>query len=113
MTIIFPNHYDQVGSLLRPSKLQKARLDFSKSRIDRDTLTEIENEEIKNVVSKQVELGFKDVTDGEFRRSWWHLDFYAGFLGTKYFIPEKGWNFAGIQTRPGGIKIIDHLRYKP
>ncbi len=113
MTIIFPNHFDQVGSLLRPSNLQKARLDFSKSRIDQDTLTEIENEEIKNVVSKQIELGFKDVTDGEFRRSWWHLDFYAGFLGTKYFIPEKGWNFAGIQTRPGGIKIIDHLQYNP
>lgn len=113
MQITFPNHYDQVGSLLRPKRLQEARKQYAQQELDQEALAEVENEEIEKIVKQQVELGFKDVTDGELRRSWWHLDFYAGLLGTQYFVPEKGWNFAGIETRPGGIKIVDPISYNP
>ena len=53
------------------------------------------------------------MTDGEFRRSWWHLDFLAGLNGTQYFIPQKGYKFQGEETKSGGIKIIDKVTYNP
>ncbi|BDR56616.1 5-methyltetrahydropteroyltriglutamate--homocysteine S-methyltransferase [Xylocopilactobacillus apis] len=109
----FPYRYDMVGSLLRPKKLLQAKDDFKENKISKIELTEIENEQINEIVAQQVKLGFKDVTDGEFRRSWWHLDFYEGLKGTEYYTPEKGWNFAGVETRAGGIKIIDKVSYNP
>ena len=109
----FPYRYDLVGSLLRPKKLKQAKEDFKSKKISRKELKKIENELVNEIVKQQVELGFKDVTDGEFHRSWWHLDFFEGLNGTEYYTPEKGWNFAGVETRAGGIKIIDKVTYNP
>ena len=87
----FPYRYDEVGSLLRPEKLKQARDNFRNNKIDEYTLRRVENKEIDRIVEKQVEIGLKAVTDGEFRRSWWHLDFLAGLNGTQYFIPQNGY----------------------
>ena len=70
-----PFRADHVGSLLRPAALKAARERHSKGHISTAELRAIEDEEIKRVIKKQEEVGLKGVTDGEFRRSWWHLDF--------------------------------------
>jgi 5-methyltetrahydropteroyltriglutamate--homocysteine methyltransferase len=70
-----PFRADHVGSLLRPPELLKARQDFAEGRIDRDALSEVEDSSIRTVVALQEELGFQSATDGEFRRTSWHMDF--------------------------------------
>ncbi|MDM7517484.1 5-methyltetrahydropteroyltriglutamate--homocysteine S-methyltransferase [Lentilactobacillus sp. TOM.63] len=109
----FPNRFDEVGSLLRPARLKQARADYEAHKITVDELRNVENEEIKRIVKKQVELGLKDVTDGEFRRSWWHLDFFAGLKGVQYFVPEHGFIFHGEETRKGGVKFTGKIEYNP
>lgn len=110
---VYPYRYDQVGSLLRPARLHQARADFAAGRIDQAALTQVEDDEIKRIVDKQVALGYKDVTDGEFRRSWWHLDFYAGLKGTEFFTPKEGWAFSGGESRPGGVTVTGPVAYNP
>ncbi len=73
-----PFRADHVGSLLRPAALKKAREQRAKGEIAPAQLKEIEDREIERVISKQEEVGLQAITDGEFRRSWWHLDFSLG-----------------------------------
>lgn len=68
-------HFDQVGSYLRPAALKQARADYAAGTIDHETLIQVQHDEIHDLVVHQHEVGLKDVTDGEFARSWWHLDF--------------------------------------
>jgi 5-methyltetrahydropteroyltriglutamate--homocysteine methyltransferase len=70
-----PVRADHVGSLLRPPELMQARDDFAAGRIDREALTAIEDSAITDVVKLQEEIGLMAATDGEFRRSSWHMDF--------------------------------------
>ncbi len=76
-----PFRADHVGSLLRPPELKKAREDFKNQKISREDLTEIENRSIKKAVALQEAAGMQAVTDGEFRRAFWHVDFLTGFDG--------------------------------
>ncbi|WP_449077023.1 5-methyltetrahydropteroyltriglutamate--homocysteine S-methyltransferase [Ruminococcus sp.] len=90
-----PFRFDYVGSFLRPDYLKKARSDFEKRNITKEELTEIENKAITDLVKKQKELGYKVITDGEFRRATWHLDFMWGFNGVAHKKTEKGVAFHG------------------
>ena len=76
-----PFRADHVGSLLRPAALKDARAKHAEKKITDAQLAEIEDREIEQVVRKQEEVGLKLATDGEFRRSWWHFDFYKGLDG--------------------------------
>ena len=76
-----PFRADQVGSLLRPAVLKQARADFREKRISRERLTELENTSIKKAIALQESAGMQAVTDGEFRRAFWHTDFLTGFDG--------------------------------
>ena len=76
-----PFKADIVGSFLRPAYLKEARENFNNGNINKDDLRKIEDEAITDLVKKQEECGLKVVTDGEFRRSWWHLDFFWGING--------------------------------
>src|SRR3974390_1686796 len=76
-----PFRADHVGSLLRPPAIKEARAQFAAGKIDRAALREVEDREIERVIQKQEEVGLQSVTDGEFRRSWWHLDFLWGLDG--------------------------------
>ena len=76
-----PYRYDFVGSFLRPQVLKDAKVNFQKGSISKEEFDRIVNEEITKVVAKQKELGFHIITDGEFRRTFWHLDFMWGFEG--------------------------------
>ena len=70
-----PFRADHVGSLLRPPELLQAREDFAEERIDADELRGIEDAAIRDVVALQEAVGLRSVTDGEFRRASWHMDF--------------------------------------
>ena len=76
-----PFRADHVGSFLRPESIKKARKQLLDKEITPDDLRMVENEAIRHLVEKQKQCGLKAVTDGEFRRSWWHLDFFAGLEG--------------------------------
>lgn len=94
-----PFKADHVGSLLRPESIKKARKDYQEGKISSEQLREVENQEIKRIVEKQIEVGLQSVTDGEFRRSWWHLDFMWGLDGVEKAATEVGLAFNGIETR--------------
>ena len=82
--------YDIVGSFLRPEAIKKARAEFKSGAITREDLKKVEDEEIAKLVKKEVEHGLSFITDGEFRRRWWHLDWLKEFDGfdTIHFTKE-------------------------
>ncbi len=88
-----PFRYDYVGSFLRPQALKDAKAAFKEGKITEDEFDKIINEEITKVVAKQKELGFHVITDGEFRRTFWHLDFMWGFEGVDHEATGRGVQF--------------------
>ena len=76
-----PFRYDYVGSFLRPAELKKARADYEAGAITADQLKAVEDQCITELVAKQKAAGYHVITDGEFRRATWHLDFMWGFDG--------------------------------
>lgn len=117
-----PFRADHVGSFLRPERLKKARLQKENGDITAEDLRKIEDEEITKLVEKQKEAGLKSVTDGEFRRKWWHFDFLSGFDGVEFYETNTGLQFEGVQTKAHGIKVtgkigfsnhymIDHFKF--
>ena len=106
-----PFRADHVGSLLRPAALKDARAKFAGGEIPAAALKEVEDREIERVIKKQEEVGLKSVTDGEFRRSWWHLDVLWGLDGIEKYIMEQGVAFAGVTTRNEGHKITGKIGY--
>ena len=81
-----PFRADHVGSILRTAPLKEARDKFyNGGKITAQQLTDIEDAEIRKVVKKQEEIGLEAITDGEFRRSWWHMDFLGG-LDEEWFL---------------------------
>lgn len=100
-----PFRADHVGSLLRPERLHEARKNFKTGSISATELREIETEEIKRIVDKQIEAGLELVTDGEFRRSWWHLDFLEHLNGFEGYVPEAGYSFhGGVETERYNVR---------
>ncbi|MDO5785805.1 MAG: 5-methyltetrahydropteroyltriglutamate--homocysteine S-methyltransferase [Eubacteriales bacterium] len=93
-----PFRYDFVGSFLRPTKLKQARADFEAGRISREELSAVEDSCICSLVTKLKELGYHTITDGEFRRATWHLDFMWGFQGVEHHKTENGVCFHGEQA---------------
>ncbi len=73
--------YDFVGSFLRPQEVKQAKADYSEGKITKEECDAIVDKAVTEVVAKQKELGFHIITDGEFRRTYWHLDFMWGFEG--------------------------------
>ena len=90
-----PFRYDFVGSFLRPKALKDAKAAFAAGKIGKEELDKVINDEITKVVAKQKELGFHVITDGEFRRTFWHLDFMWGFEGVEHKATGKGVEFNG------------------
>ena len=93
-----PFRFETVGSFLRPDYLKKARLDFENGKITKEELTAVEDKAILDLVAKQKKAGIKAITDGEFRRATWHLDFMWGFNGVEHKKTENGVTFHGEQA---------------
>ena len=106
-----PFRADHVGSLLRPAALKEARERFAKGEIDAAALKAVEDREIERVIRKQEEVGLQSVTDGEFRRSWWHLDFLWGLDGVEKHVMAEGVAFAAMNTRNEGVKVTGKIGF--
>src|SRR5271168_4011081 len=106
-----PFRADVVGSLLRTAPLKEARAKREKGAITVGELKEIEDREIEKVIKKQEEVGLKCATDGEFRRSWWHFDFYGMLDGVEIVELDHGIQFHGVQTRPRTPRITGKLGF--
>jgi len=124
-----PYRADHVGSLLRPDSVHEARIRYRADDIGPggfttcDELKAVENEAIKEAVAMQESVGLKAVTDGEFRRAFWHFDFIGALTGMELEERDQGVQFHGINLRPifptikGEIDfpddhpMLDHFRY--
>ena len=117
-----PFRADHVGSLLRPATLKEARAKHQKGEIAAEALKAIEDREIETIIRKQQDIGLQCATDGEFRRAWWHFDFFRGLDGVTPFVTDHGIKFTGVETKAEGIKItgkvgfsghpmLDHFRF--
>lgn len=93
-----PFRADVVGSFLRPDVLKQARADFAAGIIDAGNLRAVEDEAIRDLVAKQKAAGLHVITDGEFRRSYWHLDFMWGLQGIERRTSRKGYQFHDEET---------------
>ena len=78
-----PFRADHVGSLLRPVALAEARVKAKRGEITADQLREVQDRAVREAVAKQEATGIQAITDGEFRRDWWHVDFLSGFDGVE------------------------------
>ena len=94
-----PYRADQVGSLLRPKELAEARMNFKQGKLDVKSLKAIEDRSIRDAVSKQESIGLESITDGEFRRDWWHLDFMSQLDGVTSVV-NPGPKFGGTEEQP-------------
>jgi 5-methyltetrahydropteroyltriglutamate--homocysteine methyltransferase len=109
-----PFHADHVGSLLRPAELHAARAKAKSGEIHQAALRAIEDTCIREVVALQESIGLRAVTDGEFRRDWWHIDFLNGFdgieltrAGAAYY---KDANFKNVDEQPPTMVIAGKIR---
>lgn len=111
-----------MGSLLRPPELREARARRERGEIGADELKAVEDRAIEAVIAKQESVGLRGVTDGEFRREFWHIDFLAGLDGVESFTAERGIQFKGGETKPTGLRVtakigfsghpmIEHFRF--
>ena len=92
-----PCRYDFVGSFLRPQEVKQAKADYAEGKISEEEKDRIIDAAIADVVKKQKELGYHVITDGEFRRTYWHLDFMWGFEGV------------GHEQTGGGVQFHEEL----
>jgi 5-methyltetrahydropteroyltriglutamate--homocysteine methyltransferase len=106
-----PFKADHVGSFLRTAPLKEARTAYVNGEIDKDALKAVEDKEIEKLVQKQIETGLKSITDGEFRRSWWHLDFLSGLEGVEEFETEYISQFKGAKTKNKAIRVVGKVSF--
>ena len=101
-----PFRCDIVGSFLRPDVLKQARADFAAGVIDAAQLKTVEDVAIRDLVTKQKASGLKVVTDGEFRRSYWHLDFMWGLGGIERRTSHEGYRFHDEETTADTAVVV-------
>src|ERR1700692_224331 len=106
-----PFRADVFGSILRTAALKEARAKREKGEITAAQLAAVEDREIEKIIKKQEEIGLKCATDGEFRRSWWHFDFYGMLDGVEIVELDHGIQFQGVQTRPRTPRITGKLGF--
>ena len=100
-----PFRADQVGSYLRTPAITEARAKRDKGEISAADLKKVEDQEIPKVIKKQEEVGLQCATDGEYRRMFWHFDFYDGLDGVEIYELDHGIQFQGVQTKPKSIRV--------
>ena len=106
-----PYRADVVGSILRTAPLKEARAKRDKGEITAAQLREVEDREVDKIIKKQEEVGLKMATDGEFRRSWWHFDFYGMLDGVEIHEISHGIQFQGVQTKHRSPRVIGKLGF--
>ena len=107
-----PFRLDHVGSFLRPERLKEARAKFNVGEITAEELERVENEEIIALIEKEKELGLKSVTDGEFRRAFWHLDFLENLDGVELVeVDHFSVQFKDKDVKPKTLRIVGKVDF--
>jgi len=107
-----PFRVDHVGSFLRPERLKEARAKFNDGEITVEELERVENEEIIALIEKEKELGLKSVTDGEFRRAFWHLDFLENLDGVELVeVDHFSVQFKDKDVKPKTLRIVGKVDF--
>jgi 5-methyltetrahydropteroyltriglutamate--homocysteine methyltransferase len=107
-----PARYDHVGSFLRPQYLLEAREKKAKGEITPAQLREVEDKAIAEIVQFQQSIGLKSITDGEFRRTYFHIDFLEQLGGVKTDIPVTIRKPDGSEElAPPVIRVVDKVRH--
>jgi methionine synthase II (cobalamin-independent) len=106
-----PFRAEHVGSLLRPQALREARRGHAAGQLTAAQLRAVEDRAIGQAIRMQEDIGLQAVTDGDFRRSWWHLDFLWGLDGVERHVMEAGVSFAGARTRSEGVRVSGRLGF--
>ena len=107
-----PFRLDHVGSFLRPERLKEARAKFNAGEITAEELERVENEEIIALVKKEKELGLQSITDGEFRRAFWHLDFLENLDGVELVEVEHfSVQFKDKDVKPKTLRIVGKIDF--
>lgn len=104
-------YFEHVGSFLRPKELVEAREAFAAGKISQDELTAVEDRLITELVDKQVAVGLEKVTDGEFRRANWHVDFFWGFDGIEKLNYGEGLHFVGVETNDDSALVTGKIGF--
>jgi 5-methyltetrahydropteroyltriglutamate--homocysteine methyltransferase len=104
-----PFRADHVGSLLRPQDLHEARAKNRRGELSDAKLKEIQDKDIRDVVKLQEDVGIQAITDGEFRRDWWHIDFIHGFDGVD-LTTNKTHTFHASDEQPPMFKLSGKVR---
>ena len=107
-----PFRYDYVGSFLRPEALKQARKNFEEGKITKEELTAVEDDCIRDLVGKIKKLGYHVITDGEFRRTYWHLDFMWGFEGVAHEQTGSGVQFDGELASLEDTYLVGKIKAK-
>jgi 5-methyltetrahydropteroyltriglutamate--homocysteine methyltransferase len=107
-----PFRADHVGSLLRPPALKHARQRHADGSLDAAGLKAVEDREIERVIEKQQKSGLLGISDGEFRRSWWHLDFLWGLDGVTEYHADFGTGFVGAKPRTAGVRVYAKIGFR-
>lgn len=110
--VAIPGKYDFVGSFLRPQALKDAKALYQNGKISEEEFNKVVEEEIAKVVAKQKELGFHIITDGEFRRSFWHLDFMWGLEGVAHENNGSGVKFDAELALLDDTFLVGKIRAK-
>ncbi|KAI0385286.1 UROD/MetE-like protein [Hypomontagnella monticulosa] len=100
---------DQVGSLLRPKGLLEAREQAAEGKLSREQLREVEDKYVTYVVNKQLETGLRAITDGEFRRTWFHVDFLRHLAGVELRGTMQSTNVSVGGTMPPRLVVVDKI----
>ena len=107
-----PFRLDHVGSFLRPERLKEARAKFNDGEITAEELERVENKEIIALIEKEKELGLKSVTDGEFRRAFWHLDFLENLDGVELVeVDHFSVQFKDKDVKPKTLRIVGKVDF--
>jgi 5-methyltetrahydropteroyltriglutamate--homocysteine methyltransferase len=101
-----------VGSILRTEPLKKARAKRAAGTISAEELAAVEDVEIRKIIALQESVGLDAITDGEFRRSWWHYDFLGALDGVKLVDVNQGIQFTGVQTKAEAPHVMSKLGSK-
>ncbi|MGM9662381.1 MAG: 5-methyltetrahydropteroyltriglutamate--homocysteine S-methyltransferase [Oscillospiraceae bacterium] len=104
-----PFKYDVMGSILRPEYLKQAREDYREGRLSREELTALEDKAIRGLIEKLAAHGYKVVTDGEYRRGWYHSDFLAGLHGVQFSTYKM--NLFGSEMLVGSTTIAGRITW--
>ncbi|MFC5523288.1 5-methyltetrahydropteroyltriglutamate--homocysteine S-methyltransferase [Polaromonas jejuensis] len=112
MTVKLPARYDHVGSFLRPLYLLEAREQKARGQITPEQLRQVEDRAIAEIVKFQEDLGLKSITDGEFRRTYFHIDFLEQLGGVKTDIPVTIQKPDGtLELAPPVMRVVDKVRH--